>query len=76
MGHHHSSEDIMPGVQDTIVYSGPEGFIRHTTGLGVNQYHAVRQTPRGPKGRYYDTQRGALAWLRKHAKDQLSPQRG
>jgi hypothetical protein len=56
----------MPGVKDTVVYTGPEGVVTRQEGLAFTQYHAVRQTTRGPKGRYYNSQRAAINWLRKN----------
>jgi hypothetical protein len=54
-------------VKDSVVYQGPEGKVTKQEGGYFTQYHAVRQTPRGPKGRYYETERGAVNWLRKNA---------
>ena len=50
---------------DEMVYSGPEGRIFREKFYGGEQFRAVRSTPRGPKARRYDTQRGALGWLRR-----------
>lgn len=55
-------------VKDTVVYQGPDGKVTKQDGGYFVQYHAVRQTAKGPKGRYYNTERGARAWLAKQAK--------
>lgn len=57
---------------DHIAYRGPEGRVYRETLYAGAQFRAVRQTTRGPKARWFATERGAIAWLQKVAKGRAS----
>lgn len=62
----------MAGVKDTVVHRDAAGVVTRQEALAFVQYHAVRQTARGPKGRYYNSLAGAKRWLAVQAKKDRS----
>lgn len=62
------------GVQEKVVYDGPEGKVYEQDCYGTIQFHARTFVKGKAKGRYYGSKRGAIAWLKKQ--HPINPVRG